>query len=332
VDRLTFRRCYVPERAQLVAAATAFEDWIEPVAQPEMFEEQRKLRARYLTGGSYGWISVVAATRFVPAKDWPADENDRSALLGRELDESLNALNEYLISLSLARQDPSIVPIARGDLPALCPVILETAPMPDGKRNGTSYMYQIHHNLIYPQRPPREPDEIDEAELLAAQIARRAHLGGEPFFPFYELIQQAIGYFDRSLFRTSAISTGSAIEVLFSTVIRETGHVRGESPRDYGGILRAPLKSQVKDHLSKYANCDVDLKDKANAFGRWWKGGYELRNRVVHEGYKPTRDESRAALDDAMEVVRALRSGMLSDPVTRPVGEDLQWGEVPDHG
>jgi hypothetical protein len=324
VIRLTFCRTYVPERAPLIAAHLAFEGWIEPVATKEELEVFRGFREMYMSEGSLGWVTTVAATRFVPAREWPPAESDRAALLGRELDASLSVLNQFIVSLSLARQEPRFLPVARGDLPLICPVILETAPMPDAVRHGAFVNYQIHEVFWYEQRPLR--DKPDDAELLAVQLARANFHGSEPYFSFYELMQQAIGQFNEGRYGSCAISTGTAVEVLIATTIREAGRVRGESEIEYATVLNAPLRNQVEHHLPRYANCIVDLNDQGNAFGAWWVGGYKTRNRVVHEAHRPTREEIDAALLGAQAVATALKAGLLSDPVTAEVGELLQWG------
>jgi hypothetical protein len=284
----------------------------------------RDFREMYMTQGSLGWVTTVAATRFVPAQSWPENESDKAELLGRELDASLSVLNEFIVALSLARQEPRFTPVARGDLPLMCPVILETAPMHDGERNGAWLNLQIHEVFWYEQREPR--DKPDDAELLAFQLARTNYHGGEPYFPFYELMQQAIGQFNEARYAASAISTGTAVEVLFATTIREAGRARGEQEGQYAKVLDLPLRNQVEHHLPRYANCSVDLTSTSNAFGAWWAGGYRTRNQVVHAAHRPTRDEAHAALEGAQRVVTALKAGLLADPATTDVGNLLQWG------
>lgn len=162
------------------------------------------------------------------------------------------------------------------------------------------------------------------------KLARANYHGGEPYFPFYELMQMAIGQFNEGRYAASAISTGTAVEVLIATTIREAGRARGERESHYGNILSLPLRNQVEHHLPRYANSSVDLQDRTNPLGAWWSGGYRTRNRVVHAAHRPTRDECRAALDGAQAVVVALKAGLLSDAATAEVGRLLQWGPTAD--
>jgi hypothetical protein len=334
VARFIFRRIWGPERAPLMAAYQAFDSWIAPNMPTEAIDELRAMHEQYLTNGSFGWITVVAASSFVPAQNWPTDESERASAQGAELDKCLSRLNVFLLALGLARNDPSVAPVARGDLPFVCPVILETAPMPDGVRNAVSFPYQIHH--INPHKHRRDPDrtvdDLDDAERLALDVFRAAYFSDEPWFLFYELMQQALGGHDEHRDRAPVVALGSAVEVLFAATIRRAALLRGEPEAAVAAILEYPLRNQVEHHLPRFVNCRVDLDDPDNPFGRWWQGGYKLRNRVVHDGYRPERNEIRAALDDAMALVEALGNSLGSDPVTAPlanwVGKAKNYGNV----
>ncbi len=294
----------------------------------ERFEEFSAQKEIYLSRGSFGWITVVAATTFMPAPNWPNDPIEQARCQGQELDKALSIFNEYLVSLSLMRHDPLIRPIARGDLPFLCHVILETVPMPTGTRNAAAFPYQIHEINRHRHAARPVSDTPDDEELLSFQMFMDAHLKGEPHFLFYELMQQAIGSFNESRFRMTAMLTGTAVEVLLTTLIRLAGIARGETPERIESILNSPLRNQVEHHVQRLIGCDVDLDDPVNSFGRWWTGGYRLRNRVLHDGVTPSREEARCALDDALDLVVHLKTGLLSDAVTRDLGEATQWGPL----
>jgi hypothetical protein len=326
VQRFVFRRRSARTRPPLMLADEAFGEWVEPLIGKELSRERTGLRRSVAKRGFPEIVTIAAATRFVSTEEWPSGRSARAALLGGELDASLRALNQFLISLSLARNDASIRPLARGDLPFLCPVILETVSLQSGSRHGTSFAYQIHERT--PDIPVVEEVQLDDTTLLAFQIARSAYHNAEPFFLFYELMQQAIGYFDEGRHAAAAIATGSAVEALFSATIRASSEATREDQIVRERVLDSPLRNQVEHHLGRYTNCLVDLGDANNPFGRWWQGGYQLRNRVLHNGYRPPRHESRAALDDAGVVVTAVRTGLLSRPATKEIGGTLNWGPV----
>jgi hypothetical protein len=315
IARLVFRRVWAPERAQLTAAYLAFDGWITPNMDAESTAELNALHQAYMHGGSFGWITVVGATTFVRAQDWPTDEIERAAAQGRELDSCLSYLNSFLLALGLARNDPSIAPVARGDLPRLCPVILETAPM-ESARNAVSYPYQIHGINPHKHATTRTFQEMDDSERLAVDLARDVYFTDEPWFLYYELMQQAVAGYDEHRDRAPVLALGTAIEVLFAIAIRQAALAHGETEEAIAAILDYPLRNQIEHHLPRYVNCVVSTTDTTNAFGRWWQGGYELRNKVVHDGYRPTRTEIKAALEDAMALADVLSAGLASDPTT----------------
>jgi hypothetical protein len=325
---LQFRRVYMHERPDTFAALAAFDDLLEPFAPSEMLDPVKRLRDSDAPLGMFDWITVVAGTRYLSPSIWPRERpSEQSALLGEELDACIDILNDFLISLSLARNDTTIGPIARGDLPSVCPVILETLT-PGETRSGVAYFYEIHQNHNFPRRPPSDFDEIDDQEVLATLIARSLFHGQEPYFLFYELMQEAIRQFNEIRYTTSALHTGTAVEVLLSTTLREVGRARGIPEAEVDRLLELPLRNQVEQHFGRIVGCAVDLADRANPFGRWWRGGYQLRNDAVHQAVRATRDQAHDALDDANALVAAIRVSLADDPVTEPVAELLQWGKI----
>jgi hypothetical protein len=325
VVRLSFRRRYLPERAELFTALESFSDWFYPYAPTDARRTHEMLRKGFKRG-SWGWISAVGATTFLPVSAWPADPVEQARTTGVELDKAITILNEFLISLSLARSEPAIHPIGRGDLPRLCPVILETVPMPSGTRNATAYPYQIHQIDRHRYGPRDARDELQPEEQFAFDLFVSSHLEGQPFFLFYELMQSAIGSFNEGRFRMCLASTGSAFEVLVQIVIRETSPLHGYNQSRIDGILDAGLRNQLEIHIPRLTGCVVDLDDTSNDFGAWWQDGYKNRNLVIHRGATPTREQARSALGQANGVAAALRAGLLNQPVTSDVEQAFLWG------
>lgn len=270
------------------------EDWARPLLRRR--SARRRLWQRRLSGwlGLRESVTVVATTRFIRPADWPAARDEQERVLGVELDASLEFLNDFLVGLSLVRNEPRLLPIARGDLPIVCPVILELVAMPFGERVGASFGYPIHADVTYVGFGQRHND----AEF-AAEIARSNYHGREPYFLFYELMQRSLQAFNSARFAQAMLLIGTAIEVMIAVTIRESSKLHGEPPTRAERILIAGLKNVVDTHLARYANIAVDLKNSANPAGRWFQGGYALRNQVAHEGHKPSERETRSAFDDA---------------------------------
>jgi hypothetical protein len=245
VFRAMFRRINVRTKLPLEAADAAFEGFIRPLSRRREWWFRRMSVRLMRRRGFYEWVTVVAASRFVSPSEWPADVPEQMDFLRDLLDESLTDLNRYIVALSLARNDVSLTPIAVGDIPALCPVILETAPMPTGRRDGISIVLPVH--AVVPNQALAHPDPAPAEH--AAQIARSEFFGGQPFFLFLELMQRAGNAWITKRLAQEIIELGTAMEVLFSTVIRESSALLGDPQARAAGILAAPLRSQVSDHL-----------------------------------------------------------------------------------
>lgn len=113
-----------------------------------------------------------------------------------------------------------------------------------------------------------------------------------------------------------------------SVTVTEASALLGEPPGRAEGILDAGLKNTFKDHLERYINVPVDLDDPSTPFGSWWRGGYKLRSRVVHNGHRPTEAETQNGIDSAMAVIMAVGDGLRSNPTTEVLGATLAWGKL----
>jgi hypothetical protein len=130
-------------------------------------------------------VTVIGATRFLPVERWPRGRAAQEELMRAELDVALDDLNDYIIALGLVTNDARRRPVAAGDLPFLCPVVLEGVPMAEGQRVGTNFIYPIHDVT---QGPHAMPEVSDEQFKHAALLSRDAFTKAMPFWPFYEFM------------------------------------------------------------------------------------------------------------------------------------------------
>jgi hypothetical protein len=267
-------------------------------------------------------VSVVGATRLLSIEEWGTTRKEQEAALESSLDESLDFLSNFVLALGLLAGDPYFGPLERGDLPFISPVIVESFPSVK-VHTGRSFLREIHdHWPDIGQFPPFPKPLIEVASHLAASIRRQE----EPFALFLELFQRAQRTLLGQHTAQAVLATGTAMEVVINTVIREASAAFGETESRRTGILQAPFASRVRDHIGRYANITVDVDDPRNAAGAWWKEGYDLRRRVVHDGYRPTPIEAGRAFDCASEFVVTIRDGLLSRPETESLGRSLGWG------
>jgi hypothetical protein len=111
------------------------------------------------------------------------------------------------------------------------------------------------------------------------------------------------------------IDLNTAIEVLVSVTLTEAGRLAGweEERISRATSWRTGLKRRVRHHLAELLGSGDDLNQKESPWSRWFRGGYLLRNRAVHEGIRPSRDDIEAALEEADAVLADLRRRLASD-------------------
>lgn len=314
--RLVFRSAIVRTELALQASDIAFRDWVEPLLSRRARIRRRLTFRRMAKLGFYRPVSVVAATRLISRAQWEA--GDRDDLIEAAFDFCLTYLNEYLVSLAVGSGNARIDALSRGDFPFLCPVILEAVGA--SHRVGTTFVRVIHEATPDVAGRLPLPQRVLEA---AARFATAGRRGDEPLFAFYELFHGAQAAILRGQFLQGVVLCGTATEVLIDVVLREALTLEGHSSR-VEGILKAPFTSRVDDHLQAVTHALLDRHDPNNPLGRWWNDAYRLRNRSVHEGYRPTRLEALAARDATFALVDALGSGLRTQDATRNLGERLR--------
>jgi hypothetical protein len=316
VHRLVFRNAVVKTALPLQAADLAFKDYVQPLMPPEEWRERERSLKEAVARGWDVRKTVVAASTFVAPERWRGRSDELRDLLRRQLDESLDFLNDYIVSLSLLRGDPLLVPVSRGDLAAACPVVIEAAPMQEGKRSGTTFIYPIHEHVPLPVVEVEPPEEEIRGDI--AEFATYRRYQGFPLFLYYELLHSAEAARRLHRYAQAVATLGTTVEVFINAVIRMIAEARSEDTAQLERALRAPLRNQIEHHLPRYATVTVDLTDVANPFGKWWQGGYQLRKDVIHEGRRPDAADADAAFDDASVLVRAVADGLAEEAEDSP--------------
>lgn len=314
--RLVFRSSTVRTELPLQAADVAFANWVEPLLTRRLRAQRARTFRRMKRLGAYRPVSVVAGTRILPRPVW--DKGDADDVIETSFDFCLTFLNQFLVAVAAGSGDARIDALARGGLPFLCPVILEAVGTPN--RVGTTFVRVIHEAV---------PDIADRAPLprptleAASRFAVAGRRGDEPLFLFYELFHGAQAAILRGKYSESVVLCSTATETLVNVILTEVLSVQGRT-RSVQGVLSAPFASRVSDHLPRATHAQLDRHDVTNVLGRWWQDAYLLRNRSVHEGYSPTRQEAVAARDATFALADTLGSGLRTDAATRDLGERLR--------
>lgn len=323
--RISFARQPVRRQMPLQAADLAFGNWTKSLLSEEEWAAREQGLASAIENLIVEPVTVVAVSRIIPIEKWPADLEGQDKALDDAVDTCLTFLNEFVLSVGLVTSDPRIRPVARGELPFMCPVIIDAFPMQELRRIGTTFLRQIHR---WPPSINPFSDELTRGEAEAAGLLTYLNRQNQlPFFLFYELMHSAFAALEERRSAEAVIFSGTAAEVLIDTVVREASAAFDESDDRRAGVLQAPFANRVRDHLGRYLGGGVvDLEDEQTPFGRWWAKAYALRNRVVHGGHKPTADEAGEAYDAVSALTVEIRDALRANPATAELGAKLEWG------
>lgn len=250
--------------------------------------------------------TVVRAIRVAPHETGEFD----TEWVREQFDLALDLLNDFLMVLGEAAEDLRIGPVTPIELPS------EIHGMKADFRDGLPLDWRPFTLLTYRSQPP------DGVVLPGGTIERALDLVGEPwearpFFPAFEMSAAA----HRSLFagrlRHAVLESGTGIELLIYSAVREVAFEGGKPAERVQGILTAGFKNVAIDHFAPQFGFSPDLEAATDALGRWWRDGYSLRNRVVHEGHQPTKPEVVSSLLAAETLNHDFGLALADHPLTR---------------
>lgn len=314
--RLVFRSAAVRTRLPLQAADITFGNWVDPLLSRQLRRRRARTLRRMTKTGITMPVSVVAATRLLPRSLW--DEGEHDDHIDNALDFCLSYLNEYIVSVAVATGDARLRPIAKGELPITCPVILEAVGLPE--RVGTTFIRQIHQ--VYPHFSESHRLPAD-ACAAAARLAMAGRRGDEPLFLFFELFHGAQAALLQRQGVQAVVLCGTATEVAIDVILSEGLALDGASEKDIHRELAQPFAQRVEAHLARITNTKLDRTEPTSPLGLWWRDAYSIRNRVVHDGYRPSYDEAQLVLEATVALVDALSEGLRSQSRTESLGDRL---------
>jgi hypothetical protein len=310
---IAIEQARVPAREPLLAAKLAFPDW-DGVLQPESTEADPE-----------EWRSVVQVSIFRVTHDLPEEpELQLLEWLSRSFDDALEILNQYLVILAGMTDEWHISSLSRIDLPPSIPYTLRA----HGSANdwaGSSGWLDIHTWFPKGLDPVRPMEETANA----AAIINEYRSGRMPFFDWVELYQSAEHHLGSGRAAQSVIAASTGIEVLINALFRVIWATNELDPGELRGVLSCGFRNQLETHLPRLLDERVDLKDEASPAGIWYRDCYLLRNRVVHEGHKPTSAEALNSKLATGCFARWLGEALTDDPRTDGVKQFLRGRPMP---
>jgi hypothetical protein len=287
--RIALKQTTVTVPAPLTAARIAFCDW--PGFDQARDDDGGEAEVQRTTA----LVSVYSRMMDAP---FGGDEEDEEAKgwFSRRFDEALVFLNDYLVILADVHREWHISRISRADLPRMAPYRVEVRPLAGGTK-GFSSTLDVHATVRDDLPDEREPEEL----ALAVHLVQAYREGSAPFFEWSQYLQESEHHLGSGRYEQAVIAAATAMEVLLNVFFREIWEAFSLEPERLAGVFSCGFKNQLSDHLAKFLVEPVDLRDEELPPGRWRRDCYLVRNRAVHEGYRPSSAE-------AMDATLATRS------------------------
>ncbi|HZZ28854.1 MAG TPA: hypothetical protein VFE46_12705 [Pirellulales bacterium] len=187
---------------------------------------------------------------------------------------------------------------------------------------------QVYHNVLFWNEQNKRWETVSSSPILNISqhsLIPQAYSDlpkvGSPSLEDIanEVLAEACVALFRSNYRFVLISSYIAVENLAKTLYkqRKKGKTKAE-PEEDEGELSFMLRCRLKETWG------YSLKEEADDLYTRFRASEKIRHRVVHEGYKPTKQEAQKAYEAACEVIQWLcqLTGLPVKP-TSPTAENV---------
>ncbi|MDO8211016.1 hypothetical protein [Conexibacter sp. CPCC 206217] len=329
--RWTLRRGWVDSHVPLLAADEAFSDWVEPLESPQEHQRRQDAIRDWRERGIRKPVTIAALTRFVGWDGVPKNPEDPRTLALYEM--ARTDFNRILGILGLTTGVWWVAPVTDRELPGMVPVIAEFAgphdtppPGESARRRGGTFPLHVHDLL------PNLPDQAfvsDQQFEAAGGLLQAFNRGDLAFLPVFELLHEAGGDLNVGKPGQAIVLSSAAVELALSVLLCEGSALAGWSTTEFERATRSSFRGRIEHHVAKLLDITIDVQSGEDAWARWWRSGYQVRNDFAHEAKTPTRDEALAAWQSVLELFRELRSTLAAHPVLHPLTDHMPfWAEI----
>lgn len=211
----------------------------------------------------------------------------------------LETLSARLLALGVAVDDHTIGPITEAQLPAeVIGFHGDMRNMQGGEIRGLKpFRLSLHQHRA-------GGNDHDDA-IIKRAITMADNASEDPFSPALEFLYAARRTYDSGMRSHAVIEAGTAIELLVHRVVFGVELAKGSPPEQIENLLESTgFQNLVCDHLAKHLGVAVKKPyPGSDPLSRWLRVVYKLRNRVAHEGYKPTAQEAFDAIGLTRELI-----------------------------
>ncbi len=136
-------------------------------------------------------------------------------------------------------------------------------------------------------------EELDEILITTGSILGDLH----PFNLSEELLASSHHYIANGLYRESILYSQMSFESFIRTLYHRFLLIEGKSEQDILQIMDdTPFLSIIKKEISSRIGGSWDITKASTPVNIWYEKAYQIRNRIIHAGYKPKLKDAENAL------------------------------------
>ncbi|MDP2674923.1 MAG: hypothetical protein Q8Q00_08465 [Dehalococcoidia bacterium] len=282
--------------------------------------ERRAIESHFGFSTKYTVTGVTAAT---PAIRLPElDQNTMSDTF----DWILDHLNHFLVAYALVTKDGDVGPVT---LPMLGPFAEWGFIQPYEQTASVEGLFLINPRSVLYEKPVPPQHIANEVSKFKFALATQ----GYPFLTSWQLRIEGEQHLWEGRYHVAAILLASAFEARANELLRYLFWKAGRPEDEFNTVLQQkPFVRRLRSEFHPHLGGSFDTR-KTGPIGDWHRLTHTLRNRVVHGGYRPTREETneaRTAMAAAWDYLMALVRARSSDfpelaPYLELRGDQFLW-------
>lgn len=229
-------------------------------------------------------------------------------------DYALEELNKQIIAYISQTKDEMCYRITKE---MLFPVILMNSVDLRASKSKKS-LFNIHTNCSSKKNPINPINLMDYLRIYYIYNEKR-----NPFIHAETYALKAFRKFKEGFYDDAIISIQTNIEIIIKIVYKEVLIALDFTATDIEKKLEnESLISIVKRQLPKYIGGTWDLTKEDTEVNSWYTTTYKMRNKIVHGGYYPSFNETKDAIDKAVEFRKFIFDRIKANKTKYPILDD----------
>ena len=242
-----------------------------------------------------GIARIITECEIIVSTSIPFEElmDSKEQILNQGFDIGLEKLNELILGYQLYSKDEYVYQLETEMLPPVIFTKCVNANSSDVEELG---LMVLHTNGDNPNKK-LEPEEFYDVQKYIDMLRNNSN----PLLLSERLQLSARRSFRAGFFTEAIVLLQTSIEQFLRKSYKIMLEESGVPLKELEQALDIPFMRLIRTYYSSKLNFTWDIDDNTTPVGRWYKNVYELRNKVIHEGYLPDKTDIQSALDSALE-------------------------------